>query len=57
MATAPFQLWIDLPSVASAVRVSSTVTVTTTAAHGLTTGTYVQLEGFTGSAGLGQAAA
>jgi hypothetical protein len=51
MATAPFQLWIDLPSVASAVRVSSTVTVTTTAAHGLTTGTYVQLEGFTGTAG------
>lgn len=51
MATAPFQLWVDLPSVASAVRVSSTVTVTTTAAHGLTTGTYVQLEGFTGSAG------
>lgn len=51
MATAPFQLWIDLPSVDSAVRVSSTVTVTTTAAHGLTTGTYVQLEGFTGTAG------
>lgn len=51
MATAPFQLWVDLPSVASAVRVSSTVTVTTTASHGLTTGTYVQLEGFTGAAG------
>lgn len=51
MATAPFQLWVDLPSVSKAVRVSSTVTVTTTAAHGLTTGTYVQLEGFTGTAG------
>lgn len=51
MATAPFQLWVDLPSIDKAVRVSSTVTVTTTAAHGLTTGTYVQLEGFTGTAG------
>lgn len=51
MATAPFSLFVDLPSVESAVRVSSTVTVTTSTAHGLTTGTYVQLEGFTGSAG------
>ncbi len=51
MATAPFSLYVDLPSVESAVRVSSTVTVTTSAAHGLTTGTYVQLEGFTGTAG------
>ena len=51
MATAPFSLYVDLPSVVSAVRVSSTVTVTTSAAHGLTTGTYVQLEGFTGTAG------
>ena len=51
MATAPFSLYVDLPSVVSAVRVSSTVTVTTSAAHGLVTGTFVQLEGFTGSAG------
>ena len=51
MATAPFQLWVDLPSVVSAIRVSSTVTVTTSAAHGLTTGTYVQLEGLAGAAG------
>ena len=51
MATAPFSLFVDIPSVVSAVRVSSTVTVTTSAAHGLTTGTYVQLEGFTGTAG------
>ena len=51
MATAPFSLYVDIPSVVSAVRVSSTVTVTTSAAHGLVTGTYVQLEGFTNTAG------
>lgn len=51
MATAPFQLWIDAPAVDKAVRSGSTITVTTSAAHGLVTGTYVQLEGFTGSAG------
>lgn len=51
MATAPFSLYVDLPSVVSAVRVSSTVTVTTSASHGLVSGTYVQLEGFTGTAG------
>jgi hypothetical protein len=51
VATAPFSLYVDLPSVVSAIRVSSTVTVTTSAAHGLVTGTYVQLEGFTGTAG------
>ena len=51
MATAPFSLYCDLPSVDKAIRVSSTVTVHTTAAHGLTTGTFVQLEGFTGTAG------
>lgn len=51
MATAPFQLWVDLPQVQSAVRVSSTVTITTASPHGLSTGAYVQLEGATGSAG------
>lgn len=51
MATAPFQLWIDIPAVASASRTGSTVEVTTDSAHGLTTGTFVQLEGFSGSAG------
>lgn len=51
MATAPFQLWIDLANVASAVRVSSTVTITTSAEHGLTTGAYVEVGNTTGAAG------
>jgi len=51
MATAPFQLWIDLPQIASASRTSSTVTVTTASPHGLTTGAYIQMEAATGSAG------
>jgi hypothetical protein len=51
MATAPFQLWIDLADVASAVRVSSTVTITTSAEHGLTTGAYVEVGNTTGAAG------
>jgi hypothetical protein len=51
MATAPFQLWIDGPSIASAVRAASTVTVTTSSAHGVVTGAYVQTAGFSGTAG------
>lgn len=51
MATAPFSLYVDLPALASASRTGSTVTVTTSAAHGLSTGAYVQVEGATGSAG------
>ena len=51
MATAPFQLLMDIADIASAVRVSSTVTVTTTAAHNLTTGAYVQIGNTTGAAG------
>jgi hypothetical protein len=51
MATAPFQLWIDLPQISSASRTSSTVTVTTASPHGLTTGAYIQMEAATGSAG------
>jgi hypothetical protein len=51
MATAPFQLWLDLAPVASAVRVSTTVTVTTSAQHGLSTGAYVQVGDTTGGAG------
>jgi hypothetical protein len=51
MATAPFQLWIDLANVATAIRVSSTVTITTASEHGLTDGAYVQVANTTGAAG------
>lgn len=51
MATAPFQLWIDGPAVSTAVRSASTVTVTTQSAHGISTGSYVELGGFSGTAG------
>jgi len=51
MATAPFQLWLDGASVATAIRVSSTVTITTSSAHGIVTGSVVQLGGFSGTAG------
>lgn len=51
MATAPFQLWLDGASVATAIRVSSTVTITTSSAHGIVTGSVVQLGGYTGSVG------
>jgi hypothetical protein len=55
VATAPFQLLMDIAPIASAVRVSSTVTVTTTAAHNLTTGAYVQVGNITGAAGTSMA--
>jgi hypothetical protein len=51
MATAPYQLWLDCPPIASAVRVSSTVTVTTVSTHGLVVGSVIALEGVTGTAG------
>lgn len=51
MATAPFQLWIDGPSIATGVRVSSTVTITTQSSHGISTGAYVEVGGFSGTAG------
>lgn len=51
MATAPFQLWLDLAAISSAERTSSTVTVTTTSPHGLSTGAYVQMDGASGVAG------
>lgn len=51
MATAPFQLWIDLAAISSAVRSSGTVTVTTATPHGITTGAYIQMEGATDVAG------
>lgn len=51
MATAPYQLWMDLAPVASAVRVSSTVTITTSSPHAITTGAYIQVGDTTGTAG------
>jgi hypothetical protein len=51
MASAPFQLWLDLAPVASAVRVSSTVTVTTSSPHAISTGAYIQIDGTFGTAG------
>jgi hypothetical protein len=51
MATAPYQLWMDLAPIASAIRVSSTVTITTTSPHGLTTGAEIQVGDATGVAG------
>jgi len=47
MATAPFQLWLDLAPIASAIAVGGTVTVTTSSAHGMTPGAYVQVDGLT----------
>jgi hypothetical protein len=55
MATAPFQLWLDLAPVASAVRVSSTVTVTTSSPHAISTGAYIQIDGTFGTAGTSMA--
>lgn len=51
MAVAPFQLWLDLAQISSAIRVSSTVTVTTASPHGISTGAYVQMDGASGVAG------
>jgi hypothetical protein len=51
VATAPFQLWLDLAAISSAVRVSSTVTVTTVSPHGVTTGAYIQMGDALGTAG------
>jgi hypothetical protein len=51
MATAPFQLWVEMAPIASAIRVGSTVTVTTSSSHGFTTGAYIQIESAGGAAG------
>ena len=51
MATAPYQLWVDCPAIASAVRTSGTVTITTVSNHSLVPGAVIALEGITGSAG------
>lgn len=47
MATAPFQLWMDMAPIASAIAVGGTVTVTTSSSHGITPGAYVQIDGLT----------
>jgi len=51
VATAPYQLWMDLAPIASAIRVSSTVTITTTSSHGLTTGAEIEVGNTAGAAG------
>jgi hypothetical protein len=51
MATAPFQLWLDLAAIQSATRTSSTVTVTTYTPHGISTGAYVQMQDASGTPG------
>lgn len=51
MATAPYQLWLDCPAIASAVRTAGTVTLTTVSAHGLVAGAVIALENVTGTAG------
>jgi hypothetical protein len=51
MATSPFQLWVEMAPIASAIRVGSTVTITTSSPHGFTTGAYIEVESATGSVG------
>lgn len=46
--TAPYQLWMDLAPIASAIASNGTVTVTTSSDHGITPGAYVQLGSLTG---------
>ena len=47
MATAPWQLWVDIAPISTVTAVGGTVTVTTQSAHGATVGAYVQLAGLT----------
>lgn len=49
--TAPFQLWIDGPALSSVIVASGTATITTKSSHFFVTGSYVQFEGLTGTAG------
>jgi hypothetical protein len=51
MSLAPYQLWVDVAPISSAIRVSSTVTITTSSAHGLQTGAYIQAGDLNGAAG------
>lgn len=51
MATAPYQLWLDAPAIASANRTGSTVTITTVSNHYVVVGDVVQIAEVTGVAG------
>lgn len=51
MATAPYQLWLDTPAIASASRTGSTVTITTVASNSVVVGDVVQVAEITGTAG------
>lgn len=55
MATAPYQLWMDVAPISSAIRVGSTVTVTTSSSHGLVSGAYVWVQNTTATAGTSMA--
>ena len=44
---APYELWMDIAPIQSAIGSNGTVTVTTSSAHGLTPGAYVQLSSLT----------
>lgn len=48
MPVAPYQLWMDLVPVSSAIGSNGTVTVTMTGTHSITAGAYVQVAGLTG---------
>jgi hypothetical protein len=51
VATAPYSLYLDIAPISSAVRAASTVTITTSSAHGLVSGSYVWIENTTATAG------
>jgi len=51
MSLAPFQMWLDGSPITSAIRTSGTVTITTSSSHNLTTGSFIELGGFSGSVG------
>lgn len=47
MALAPYQLWMDVNSIVSAIGSNGTVTITTNGSHSLRVGSYVQVAGLT----------
>ena len=46
--TAPYQVWMDVAPIASAIASNGTVTITTSSSHGVTVGAYVQIGDLTG---------